>query len=120
MPVQLDATLAERDWRWNCHRSFEVNAWAKGWRSCSSLTRTLPCKKYYDRPWANFTGTCPPSIAFHAAPFQPSACQRRPTSCQLQISPSPAHAPLGLCISPSMTPQVCGCPSKLSAHIKQR
>ena len=67
--MQLDATLVERDWRWNCHRSFEMTL-GEGLVELFFIDTNPAVQTYYDRPWANFTGM-PPSIAFHC-PFPAS------------------------------------------------
>ena len=54
--MQLDATLVERDWRWNCRRSFELKL-GKGLLELFFIDTNPAVQKYYDRPWANFTGT---------------------------------------------------------------
>ena len=65
--VQLDASLVERDWRWNCQRSFEMTI-GRGLAELFFIDTNPAVRKYYDRPWANFTGTCLP-IALHAESY---------------------------------------------------
>lgn len=55
--MQLDANLVERDWRWNCQRSFEMSL-GGGMAELFFIDTNPFVQKYYDRPWANFTGRC--------------------------------------------------------------
>ena len=53
--MQLDAEVVDRDWRWNCQRTFERRL--GGDMAELFFIDTSPAvKKYYDQPWANFTG----------------------------------------------------------------
>ena len=54
--AQLDAALVERDWRWNCQRSFEVTL-GGGLAELFFIDTNPAVQEYYDKPWANFTGT---------------------------------------------------------------
>ena len=60
--AQLDATLVERDWRWNCQRSFEMTM-GGGLAELFFIDTTPAVQKYYERPWANFTGMTPPAMS---------------------------------------------------------
>ncbi|KAK9918475.1 hypothetical protein WJX75_004346 [Coccomyxa subellipsoidea] len=52
---QMHMNLAERDWRWNCDRSFHMRL-AGGDVDLFFIDTSPFVQKYYSTPWANFTG----------------------------------------------------------------
>lgn len=52
---QMHTNLAERDWRWNCDRSFHMRL-AGGDVDFFFIDTSPFVQKYYSTPWANFTG----------------------------------------------------------------
>ncbi len=82
--VQLDATLVERDWRWNCQRSFEMTL-GEGLVELFFIDTNPAVQKYYDRPWANFTGMSP--YLFLSLPLFNQSCQSAcGLACTVSIS----------------------------------
>ena len=53
--MQLDAEVVNRDWRWNCQRTFERRL-GGGVAELFFIDTSPAVQKYYNQPWANFTG----------------------------------------------------------------
>ena len=53
--MQLDAEVVNRDWRWNCQRTFERRL-GGGLAELFFIDTSPAVQKYYNQPWANFTG----------------------------------------------------------------
>ena len=83
--LQLDASLVGRDWRWNCQRSFEITI-GRGLAELFFIDTNPAVKKYYDRPWANFTGTCLPMLYTLKIITDVVSCIPTRSSCRLALA----------------------------------
>ena len=83
--LQLDANLVARDWRWNCQRTFEMSI-GGGLADLFFIDTNPFVEKYYEQPWANFTGMLLPFMASPSACMH--ACMRTACHAQCRISKS--------------------------------
>ena len=91
--LQLDANLVARDWRWNCKRTFEMSI-GGGLADLFFIDTNPFVQKYYEQPWANFTGMLLPFL-WHPQKHACICTARHAQCCHLEIWQQELHmAPL--------------------------
>ena len=91
--LQLDANLVARDWRWNCKRTFEMSI-GGGLADLFFIDTNPFVQKYYEQPWANFTGMLLPFL-WHPQKHACICTARHAQCCHLEsLAARAAHGPL--------------------------